>query len=211
MQRLSLQSWRLFITVTLVPEDRATASKKWTVLARWLRRQGVTSYARALEVGDTHGMRHWHVLTSGVDRVPIEALNAETAKLGLGHCWIEKVQPDERPELYLSKYLTKGSGTYAHKTIGWRLITVSRDQPPWFVTAAYLYGIPRPDPSGFWVVRGSSGVPVAAPRPVMEGRRIGRIANWLDYLDNLERRSKLPSNAIANWARVAFARRRVPT
>jgi len=151
------------LTLTNVPEDREKASKTWTVFVRWLRREwGATTYLRAMEIG-AGGMRHWHVLLRGVERVDHYQLSRYAQSLGLGRIVYETAIKDGdddyvKAAAYVVKYATKGTPGHEKRFRGWRRITSSRDLPTWKKISHYVTGIARNE-SDQWVVRRGSLLP----------------------------------------------------
>jgi len=138
-KRVELVRWTLFWTFTLVPESRSEARRIWHNIRRWLRRRGMVTYLRSMEIGKG-GMRHWHVLLAGAARVEFAEVQALAVRNGLGSIlWVTKVEDQARMASYVTKYATKGDGSGNEERFqGWRRLTISRDVAPWHVVRERL-------------------------------------------------------------------------
>jgi len=135
-QRISMVPWQLFLTLTLVPENKAAAAASWTEYIRVLRRDfGVTTYLRTLELGPRGGMRHYHVLLHGTDYINANALRALSERVGFGRRTnIKKIKNAPGVTNYVTKalaYVLKEVGVDDPRTNGWRRVTCSRNLPSW--------------------------------------------------------------------------------
>ncbi len=152
--RVSMVPWKLMLTLTLVPESREDARRAWQRMSRWLKGKGMKTYLRVMELGDEHGMRHWHVLvdTAFVD---IRDLSSYAASCGLGKVvWASRVKSREGAVWYLLGYVFKSLGVRDARTEGWRKLTVSRSIPSWEKVLAARHDIPASGTNDRWVVAG---------------------------------------------------------
>ena len=152
-QRIGYVPWQLFLTLTLVPEDKHQAAAAWTEYIRVLRRDyGVTSYLRTLELGSEGGMRHYHVLLHGSDYIDADRLRALSERVGFGkRTHITAIHDTAGVESYVTKtlaYVLKEVGIEDVRTKGWRRVTCSRNLPSWESWKAAINPL-APDP---WMV-----------------------------------------------------------
>lgn len=170
--------WSHFWTFTLVPEDRDRARVAWRRIVRMLRRYGVVSYLRAMEIGKG-GMRHWHVLVRGPKDIPHEVVSRTAVASGLGKvAWVKRVTDADGAARYVLKYVTKGGLAFGERFKGWRRVTVSRDIPSWVVIKELMAAARRGtgDPGNDWRSYGS--VTEVVPGWIRVGDSIRRIVRW---------------------------------
>jgi len=154
-QRVSMVPWKLMLTLTLVPEDQATARRAWQRVARWLRSEGMRTYLRVMELGDEHGMRHWHVLVDGPAFVDVRELSVYAEASGLGKVvYASRVKSREGATYYLLGYVFKSLGVENERQRGWRKLTVSRSIPSWEKVLEARHDIPARSAGDHWLVIG---------------------------------------------------------
>ena len=129
--RISNVPWTLMLTITNVPEDRAIARRGWQHFARWMRKQGVTTFVKTMELGPLHDMRHYHVLLAGVKYLPISSMNYLLQSHQHGFAWVTPVKSKGRAARYILKYPLKDLGQSRLRFKGWRTVTASRSIPSW--------------------------------------------------------------------------------
>jgi len=153
-QRVSSVRWKLMLTITNVPEDQAAARRAWQSLSRWLKRRGMKTYLRVMELGSERGMRHWHVLVDA-PFVSVWELSAVAVQYGLGSVvWASRVRSNVGAVWYLLGYVFKSLGNEDQRQFNWRKVTVSRNIPSWPKVLEATHGLPKYDPSDKWVVIG---------------------------------------------------------
>jgi len=129
--RVGAIPWELMVTFTNVPEDQLLARRGWQAIMKYLRKQGITGFVKAMELGSQTGMRHYHVLLVGTPRVNLAALNAICEFHGHGFVWATKVKNKTRAAKYILKYPFKDLGAHSTRFRGWRTVTASRSVPCW--------------------------------------------------------------------------------
>lgn len=131
MTRIGAIPWTLMVTFSKVPDDRIQARKGWQSICKVLRTCGSTGYLRSMELGPKNGMRHYHVLLSGITRLDLPRINAVCSRAGYGFVWATKIKDRQKASRYLLKYPFKDLGQYGERTRGWRIVTASRSVPSW--------------------------------------------------------------------------------
>lgn len=157
--RVSMVPWQLFLTLTLVPEDKVQAGKAWTEYIRVLKRDfGVSTYLRTLELGQKGGLRHYHVLLHGASYIDANTLRALSERVGFGRRTnIKRVTDKAGAVHYVTKalnYCLKEIGLEDPRLKSWRRVTVSRNLPNWPNTVAKLYPLEKveKDPDARWLL-----------------------------------------------------------
>jgi len=163
--RMSMVPWSLFLTLTLVPPDRAEAAKAWTAYIRCLKRDfRVDTYLRVLELGNEGGMRHYHVLLHGADFIKADSLRQLSEAVGFGRRTNIKAIKDKTGAIhYVTKtlrYVLKEMGLDDPRLRGWRRVTCSRNLPSWPTVASRLNPLdPRTvDPDAHWILTRKMGL-----------------------------------------------------
>ncbi len=128
--RVSRMEFKLMLLLTNVPEDQVKARQGWTKLWRALKKHGCTEYLRVMELGPEHGMRHWHVLTTGVPFVSVWWLSRLAQESGLGKIvYSRRVYEISGAVDYLLGYVFKSLGVPDERKKAWRAVTCSRGVP----------------------------------------------------------------------------------